>query len=75
MKNIKIEKLLFDINLKDSALKEFNDYQVDQDLVAQLVCFLNQHPREVFNKSLKVAIYKQEIKKLQHQLNHIKNET
>jgi hypothetical protein len=75
MKNINIEKLSFDINLKESALKEVNDYQVDQDLVAQLVRFFNQHSREVFNKSLKVAIYKQEIKKLKNQLNHIKNET
>lgn len=75
MKNIQIEKLLFDVNIKESALRQLNDYQVDQDLVAQLVRFLNQYPREVFNKSLKVAIYKQEIKKLQHQLNHIKNET
>ncbi len=75
MKNTKIEELLFDVNLKESALRKFNDYQVDQDLVTQLSYLLKQYPREIFNKSLKIAIYKHEIKNLQHQLNHIKNET
>lgn len=75
MKNINIEKLSFDINLKKGALKEINDHQVNQELVSQIIYFLNQYSREVFNKSLKIATYKQEIKKLQHQLNYIKNET
>jgi len=75
MKNINIEKLSFDINLKKGALEEINDHQVNQELVSQIIYFLNQYSREVFNKSLKIATYKQEIKKLQHQLNYIKNET
>ena len=74
MKNIKIEELLFDIDLKQSALLEINDTQVDQWLVGKFNDLLIKYPEDVFNKSLRVAIYKNKITNLKHQLTHIKNE-